>query len=173
MTPLLWALDAVPIAIATYLATTLVQVVFHRRFGHEDRLREVFVNHARGHHADYRAGRLMSERYIEAERHVLWYYALPLVPLAALAAWLLPWSLVAAHLAALGATIWWHLHLHEHYHLFDSPWARFAWFRRKRDLHLRHHVRQDANYAIVAFFWDRLFGTLDRKPALRNAEDRR
>lgn len=121
----LFLLSAGAVAALTYLATTFVQVVFHRWFGHEDRLHEVFVNHARGHHADYRAGRLRSECYVEAERHVLWYYALPLVPLT----------------------------------------ARFAWFRRKRELHLRHHVRQDANYAIVAFFWDRLLGTLDRQPA--------
>ncbi|WP_415907806.1 sterol desaturase family protein [Oleiharenicola sp. Vm1] len=161
----LFALSAGAVAALTYLVTTLVQVVFHRWFGHEDRLHAVFVNHARGHHADYRAGRLRSERYIEAERHVMWYYALPLVPLTALVAWLLPWSLVAVHVVALGATIAWHLHLHAQYHLFDSPWARFAWFRRKRELHLRHHVRQDANYAIVAFFWDRLLGTLDRQPA--------
>lgn len=158
-------LAATATAAATYLATTLVQVVFHRWFGHRDHLHEVFVNHARGHHADYRAGRLMSETYQQSERHVMWYYALPLVPLTALATWLLPWSLVAVHLAALVATIAWHIHLHEQYHLFDSPWARFAWFRRKRELHLRHHVRQDANFAIIAFFWDRLLGTLDREPA--------
>lgn len=167
MSALLWMAGAVAVTAATYFATTLVQVVFHRWFGHEQRITEVFVNHARGHHADYRTGRLMSESYIQAERHVMWYYALPLVPLTAVAAWLLPWSLLAVHLVALIVTIWAHLHLHEQYHLHDSPWARFAWFRRKRELHLRHHVRQDANFAILAFFWDRVLGTLDRQPVTR------
>jgi sterol desaturase/sphingolipid hydroxylase (fatty acid hydroxylase superfamily) len=94
----------------------------------------------------------------------MWYYVIPLAPLTALVAWMLPWPLFILHVAALGFTIWWHLHLHRHYHLNASRWSRFAWFQRKRALHLRHHVHHHGNYAIVEFFWDRVLGTYDRAP---------
>lgn len=165
MNPLFWFAAVAGTTVVTYYTTTFVQVVFHRWFGHERRLGEVYDNHIRGHHADYRGEKLMSERYIEAERHVMWYYALPLAPLTVAAACWLPWTLVAAHVATLVATIWWHLHLHRQYHLTNPFWARFAWFRKKRALHLRHHVHHHGNYAIVEFFWDRLLGTYDASPA--------
>jgi hypothetical protein len=148
----------------SYYLTTLVQTVFHRWFGHHRRLAAIYEHHANGHHRDYPARRLTTNTWIAAERHVLWYYTLPLAPVVALAAVLLPWPLFAVHVSTLALTIWWHLHLHKHYHLNGTPWARFAWFRRKRDLHLRHHLSHHGNYAIVEFFWDRLFGSYDARP---------
>jgi Fatty acid hydroxylase superfamily len=159
-----WMIGAVAVPVVTYYATTFVQVVFHRWFGHTDRLSAVFEQHLHGHHDDYRLGRLTSKKWIEAERHIMWYYALPLAPLSAVTAWLMPWPLFVLHAVALGLTIWWHIYLHQQYHLDGARWERFAWFRRKRELHLRHHVRHHGNYAIVEFFWDRLFGTYDQAP---------
>jgi len=43
-------------------------------------------------------------------------------------------------------------------HLARSILNRFAWFRRKRDLHFVHHRRVHSNYAIVEFWIDRLLG---------------
>jgi sterol desaturase/sphingolipid hydroxylase (fatty acid hydroxylase superfamily) len=157
-------LTAPAVGLGTYYLTTLVQTVFHRWFGHHRRLDAVYENHANGHHRDYPARRLTTDTWIVAERHVMWYYALPLVPVAALAAWQLPWILFAIHAVVVGLTIWWHLYLHMHYHLNGTPWARFGWFRRKRDLHLRHHLTHHRNFAIVEFFWDRLFGSYDARP---------
>ena len=159
-----WLMGATGVPLATYYCTTFVQVLFHRWFGHAPRLSAIYSNHLHGHHADYRANNLTSDKWIEAERHVMWYYVVPLAPLSALAAWLLPWPLFILHVGALGFTIWWHLHLHRHYHLNESRWSRFAWFQRKRALHLRHHVHHHGNYAIVEFFWDRVLGTYDRGP---------
>ncbi len=152
------------VTLGTYYVTTLVQTVFHRWFGHHRRLDAVYENHVAGHHRDYPASRLMADDWIVAERHVMWYYALPLLPLSVLAAWALPWPLFTLHVAALAFTIWWHLYLHMHYHLNSTPWARFRWFREKRTLHLRHHVSHHRNYAIIEFFWDRLFGSYDARP---------
>lgn len=164
MSALFTGLCAIAVSVGTYYGTTFVQVLFHRWFGHTRRLSAIYENHLHGHHADYRSDRLMSDTWIEAERHVMWYYAIPIVPLSVLVAWLLPLPLFVLHIVTLGLTIWWHIHLHQEYHLNNSRWARFAWFQRKRDLHLRHHVRHHGNYAIVEFFWDRVLGTYDRAP---------
>lgn len=160
-------LAAPAIAAGTYYAVSFIQVIFHRWFGHSPRIPQVYKQHVHGHHADYRGHRLTSGSYIQAERHVMWWYALPLVPLGLLAAWLLPLSLFLVHVAAVVFAITWHLYLHEQYHLEYSRWARFGWFRTKRALHLQHHLHHHGNYAIVEFWWDRLLGTYDARPPKR------
>jgi sterol desaturase/sphingolipid hydroxylase (fatty acid hydroxylase superfamily) len=45
----------------------------------------------------------------------------------------------------------------------DSKLARFAWFRRKQQLHFINHLHADTNFAVIDFFRDRLLGTF-RKP---------
>ena len=39
------------------------------------------------------------------------------------------------------------------------PLERFAWFRRKQQLHFVHHLHANSNFAVIDFFWDRLLGT--------------
>jgi sterol desaturase/sphingolipid hydroxylase (fatty acid hydroxylase superfamily) len=36
---------------------------------------------------------------------------------------------------------------------------RFAWFKRRQELHFVHHRHADCNYAVIHFFWDRVLGT--------------
>ena len=45
------------------------------------------------------------------------------------------------------------------YYLIDTPFERYAWFRRKRDLHFIHHRDARYNFAVVEFWIDRLMGT--------------
>ncbi len=47
----------------------------------------------------------------------------------------------------------------EHYHVAGSWLGRFAWFRRKQQLHFLHHRHADCNFAVVDNFWDWLLGT--------------
>ena len=49
--------------------------------------------------------------------------------------------------------------LHKHYHLIDTPFERFAWFRRKRELHFVHHRDARYNFAVIEFWIDDLLGT--------------
>jgi sterol desaturase/sphingolipid hydroxylase (fatty acid hydroxylase superfamily) len=37
--------------------------------------------------------------------------------------------------------------------------GRFAWFRRKQQLHFLHHRYADCNFAVVDNFWDWLLGS--------------
>jgi hypothetical protein len=40
--------------------------------------------------------------------------------------------------------------------------TRFAWFRRKQQLHFVHHIHGNSNFAIIDNFWDRLLGYLPK-----------
>src|ERR1700730_17809653 len=52
-----------------------------------------------------------------------------------------------------------HVDLDNQYHIAGSPLLRFAWFRRKQQLHFVHHTHGDSNFALIDNFWDRLLGT--------------
>src|SRR5271165_5369926 len=52
-----------------------------------------------------------------------------------------------------------HLYFDKHYHVAGSWLGRFAWFRRKQQLHFLHHRYADCNFAVVDNFWDRLLGS--------------
>lgn len=147
------------LAFAGYLSAAVTQTVFHRLFGHRRRIRPIFEVHMRGHHARYPPGRLRSDKWIDSEQHVMWWYALPLAPLVGVIGWLAPAWATAAFSAGLGFAIWWHIYIHKHYHLRQSWWRRFAWFRTKRRLHFVHHRSVRRNYAIVEYWIDRLMGT--------------
>jgi sterol desaturase/sphingolipid hydroxylase (fatty acid hydroxylase superfamily) len=45
------------------------------------------------------------------------------------------------------------------YHVEGSRLQRFAWFRRKQELHFVHHRHANCNFAVIHFFWDRILGT--------------
>jgi sterol desaturase/sphingolipid hydroxylase (fatty acid hydroxylase superfamily) len=52
-----------------------------------------------------------------------------------------------------------HVYLDKQYHIAGSPLLRFAWFRRKQQLHFVHHTHGNSNFAIIDNFWDRFLGT--------------
>ena len=148
--------------VATYYAASVVQVVAHRLFGHVDRLRPVFESHTLGHHGVYRTDALLLDRWIAAERHVMWYFV-PLFAPMMLAVYLFaPWMVFAAHVLGLAFAVWWHVFLHQQYHLRGSVLEGFRWFQRKRHLHFIHHIQVHRNYAIVEFWLDYLLGTLEK-----------
>ena len=64
---------------------------------------------------------------------------------------------------ASAASFYAHVYIDKEYHVEGSKFERFAWFRRKRQLHFAHHLHANANFAVIDFFWDRMLGTY-RKP---------
>jgi sterol desaturase/sphingolipid hydroxylase (fatty acid hydroxylase superfamily) len=52
-----------------------------------------------------------------------------------------------------------HVYLDNQYHIAGSPLLRFAWFKRKQQLHFIHHTHGNSNFALIDNFWDRLLGT--------------
>jgi len=146
-------------AVGSYYYAAVVQTVLHRLFGHRNRIPAIYRTHACGHHRKYVPPRLLTDEWVESEQHVMWYYAIPVVPTALLILYLGgPW-LFGAHVAGMVFAIWWHIYLHMQYHLKGCFWERFAWFRKKRELHFIHHRKVRTNYAIVEYWIDNLMGT--------------
>ena len=147
------------VAVATYYVMSIVQTVLHRDFGHRRRIDAVFSAHAIGHHGLYNKNRLKTEKFEDCESHALNYYGIPIVVIAALSFWLGGLLIMTANLVGVIFTFRWHMYLHEHYHLIDTPLERFAWFRKKRELHFIHHEDARYNFAVVEFWIDNLMGT--------------
>ena len=72
---------------------------------------------------------------------------------------MLPLYLFIAQVIACAASFYVHVLLDKEYHVDGSRLRRFAWFRRKQELHFIHHREEDCNFAVIDFFWDRLLGT--------------
>src|SRR5208283_1703954 len=70
-----------------------------------------------------------------------------------------PLDLFIVQLAAMSISFYVHLYFDKHYHVAGSWLGRFAWFRRKQQLHFLHHRHADCNFAVVDNFWDWLLGT--------------
>lgn len=52
-----------------------------------------------------------------------------------------------------------HVFFDKEYHVKGSWLRRFAWFRRKQELHFVHHRHANKNFAVIHFFWDNILGT--------------
>ncbi len=148
--------------ILTYYVASIVQAVSHRLIGHTQRIPSVFESHALGHHGLYKIDSLLLDHWVSAERHVMWYFVVLFAPLVLSVCLVAPTHVFAAHVLGLSFAVWWHVFLHQQYHLRGSYFERFRWFRRKRQLHLVHHHRVWRNYAIVEFWLDWLMGTIEK-----------
>jgi sterol desaturase/sphingolipid hydroxylase (fatty acid hydroxylase superfamily) len=62
-------------------------------------------------------------------------------------------------LVACGASFYAHVYFDKEYHVEGSRLQRFAWFRRKQELHFIHHRHANSNFGVIHFFWDRILGT--------------
>lgn len=147
------------IAAVTYYLLSIVQTVLHKDYGHRKRIRAVFYAHAIGHHGAYPVDKLRTEKFIDCESHALNYYGIPIAAFAGFIYFYLGPFVLAANLAGALFTFRWHMYLHEHYHLNETPLERFAWFREKRRLHFIHHADASVNFAVVEMWIDRLLGT--------------
>jgi hypothetical protein len=63
------------------------------------------------------------------------------------------------------ASFYAHVFFDKEYHVEGSRRQRFAWFRRKQELHFVHHRHANYNFAVIHFFWDRLLGAYRRPEA--------
>jgi hypothetical protein len=158
-----WSLIEVPLFVAvvasTHLVMSFAQTLMHYRLGHRPMGGGLFRNHINYHHAHYARGHLTTTTPEGKEGNNTPYFFIPVL-LAGAAAWLvLPLTLFIAMSLAAGASFYAHVWFDKAYHIQGSYLERFAWFRRKRQLHFVHHLHADSNFAVIDFFWDRLLGT--------------
>ena len=146
-------------AICTHLVVSSSQTLFHYGLGHH-RIGGIFYrNHIKFHHAYYAKGHLVSSTYRGDEGNNTPYFLIPTVLAASGMFLVLPFTLFVVMAAASVASFGAHVCLDKAYHSEGSSLARFAWFRRRQQLHFVHHLHASSNFAVIDFFWDRVLGT--------------
>lgn len=146
-------------ALATHLLVSFCQTLFHYRLGHRRLGGRLFRNHIYFHHVHYARNHLVSDRYLDDEGNNTPFFLIPTAAVALVAYVVLRLDLFVVLMAAMSASFFAHVYLDKQYHVAGSWLGRFAWFRRKQQLHFVHHHHADSNFAIINYFWDRLLGT--------------
>ena len=158
-----WLLPGLPLFVLTAICTHLVvsssQTLFHYGLGHH-RIGGIFYrNHIRFHHTQYAKGHLVSSTYRGNDGNNTPYFLIPTILVAGAMFLVLPFTLFVVMTAASVASFIAHVYLDKQYHAEGSKLGRFAWFRRKQQLHFVHHLHANSNFAVIDFFWDRVLGT--------------
>jgi sterol desaturase/sphingolipid hydroxylase (fatty acid hydroxylase superfamily) len=158
-----WPLSELPpfvlTAICTHLVISIGQTLFHYGLGHH-RIGGIFYrNHIRFHHTHYAKGHLVFSTYRGNEGNNTPYFLIPTILVAGGIYLVLPLNLFVVTMTASVVSFSAHVYLDKQYHTDGSILARFAWFRRKQQLHFVHHLHGDSNFAVIDFFWDRVLGT--------------
>jgi sterol desaturase/sphingolipid hydroxylase (fatty acid hydroxylase superfamily) len=150
-------------AAATHLVVSFGQTLMHYKLGHSSMGRKLFRNHINFHHAYYSKDRLVSRTYLGDAGNNTPFFFIPVCFAGAITFFVLPVDFFVVQIAACAASFYAHVYFDKEYHVEGSRLLRFAWFRRKQELHFLHHRHADTNFAVIHLFWDRIFGTY-RKP---------
>src|SRR6266849_2905309 len=134
-------------AVATHLVMSFAQTLMHYKLGHHPMGGKFFRNHINFHHTYYSKDHLVSRTYRGDEGNNTPFFFIPVV-----------------QVVACAASFYVHVFFDKEYHVEGSRLQRFAWFRRKQELHFVHHRHANCNFAVIHFFWDRILCTY-RKPA--------
>jgi len=161
-----WSVSELPLyaltAVGAHLVVSGGQTLMHYGLGHR-RLGGVFFrNHIRFHHTHYARGHLVSSSYQGYEGNNTPYFLIPAIIIAGVLFFVLPFNVFLAAALAGTASFYAHVYFDKQYHVQGSRLTRFAWFRRKQQLHFVHHLHANCNFAVIDFFWDRLLGTYRR-----------
>jgi hypothetical protein len=146
-------------AIAAHLTMSFGQTLIHYKVAHHPMGGRIFRNHLDFHHTHYAADHLVSGTYLGDQGNTTPYFFIPVFLVGGCAYWLLPLSVFAVMAVACAASFYAHVFFDSEYHTEKSRLQRFAWFRRKQELHFIHHRQAEYNFAVIHFFWDRLLGT--------------
>jgi sterol desaturase/sphingolipid hydroxylase (fatty acid hydroxylase superfamily) len=146
-------------AAATHLVMSFSQTLMHYKLGHHPIGGKFFRNHIDFHHTNYSKDHLVSATYLDDEGNNTPFFFIPVFAVGACMYFLLPVELFVVLLVACGTSFYAHVYFDKEYHVEGSRLQRFAWFRRKRELHFVHHRHANSNFGVIHFFWDRIFGT--------------
>jgi sterol desaturase/sphingolipid hydroxylase (fatty acid hydroxylase superfamily) len=144
---------------------SFAQTLMHYKLGHHPMGGKFFRNHINFHHAHYCKDHLVSRTYLGDEGNNTPFFFIPVFLIGACTYLVLPVDLFVAQLVACAASFYAHVFFDKEYHIEGSRLQRFAWFRRKRELHFVHHRHANSNFAVIHFFWDRILGTYRRPDA--------
>jgi sterol desaturase/sphingolipid hydroxylase (fatty acid hydroxylase superfamily) len=152
-------------AVATHLVMSFAQTLMHYKLGHHRIGGKFFRNHINFHHTYYSKDHLVSRTYLGDEGNNTPFFFIPVFLVGACTYLLLPVDLFVVQAVACAASFYAHVFFDKEYHVEGSRLLRFAWFRRKQELHFVHHRHANSNFAVIHFFWDRILGTYRRPDA--------
>lgn len=158
-----WLLHQFPLylmtAVVTHLIVSFGQTLMHSKLGHHPRGRKLFSNHINFHHTYYSKDHLVSQVYLGEEGNNTPFFFIPVALVGMCTYILLPIDLFVVQAVACAASFYAHVYFDKEYHVEGSRLQRFAWFKRKQELHFVHHRHAKKNFAVIHFFWDRVLGT--------------
>jgi sterol desaturase/sphingolipid hydroxylase (fatty acid hydroxylase superfamily) len=146
-------------AVATHLVMSFAQTLMHYKLGHHPMGGKFFRNHINFHHTYYSKDHLVSRTYRGDEGNNTPFFFIPVFLAGACTYLVLPIDLFVVQVVACAASFYAHVFFDKEYHVEGSRLQRFAWFRRKQELHFVHHRHANCNFAVIQFFWDRILGT--------------
>ena len=146
-------------AVATHLVMSFAQTLMHYKLGHHPMGGKFFRNHINFHHVHYCKDHLVSRTYLGDEGNNTPFFFIPVLLVGACTYLVLPVDLFVVQAVACAASFYAHVFFDKEYHIEGSRLQRFAWFRRKQELHFVHHRHANSNFAVIHFFWDRILGT--------------
>jgi sterol desaturase/sphingolipid hydroxylase (fatty acid hydroxylase superfamily) len=159
----LWSLTAIPLFALAIVCTHLVisggQTLMHYWLGHSRFGGPLYRNHINFHHSHYARGHLTSSVPAKDDGNNTPFFLVPVILAALLIFFVLPFDLFVAVALTAGGSFYAHVYFDKAYHFEGSGLERFAWYRRKQQLHFVHHLHANSNFAVIDFFWDRLFRT--------------
>ncbi len=158
-----WLLPELPLilltAIATHLVMSVAQTLMHYHLGHRPLGGKFYRNHINFHHTYYAKDHLVSPVYLGDEGNNTPFFFIPVFMVGSVTFFILPLDLFVVQALACAASFYAHVFFDKEYHVEGSWLERFAWFRHMRRLHFEHHRHAHANFAVIDFYWARLFGT--------------
>jgi hypothetical protein len=146
-------------AIATHLVVSFGQKLMHYKLGHHPMGGKLFRSHINFHHLHYYKDHLVSKTYLGEEGNITSFFFIPVFLVGGITYLALPADFFVVQICACAASLYAHVLFDKEYHVEESWLQRFAWFRRKQELHFVHHPHANSNFAVIHFFWDRVFGT--------------
>jgi hypothetical protein len=146
-------------AAATHLVMSFAQTLMHYKLGHHPMGGAFFRNHINFHHTYYSKDHLVSPTYLGDEGNNTPFFFIPVFLVGACTYLVLPVDLFVVQAVACAASFYAHVFFDKEYHVEGSRFQRFAWFKRKQELHFVHHRHANSNFAVIHFFWDRILGT--------------
>ena len=146
-------------AVATHLVMSFGQTFLHYRIAHHPIGGKLFRDHINFHHTHYANDHLVSRTYLGDEGNITPYFFIPVFLVGGCAYFLLPLNLFVVTVIASAASFYAHVLFDKEYHVEGSCLQRFAWFRRRQELHFVHHRHANSNFGVIHFFWDKILGT--------------
>ena len=153
---------------AFHLVMSFAQTLMHYKLGHHPIGGKFFRNHINFHHTYYSQDHLVSQTYLGDEGNNTPFFFIPVFLVGACTYLLLPIDLFVVEVVACAVSFYAHVFFDKEYHVDGSWLQRFAWFRRKQELHFVHHRHANSNFAVIHFFWDRILGTYRMPDAERD-----